>query len=213
MMAVIKAIDVVAMQSEREIADIGPFQDAHFLWGATCVIFNSAAKGSSKLVVANSLYRYPSPDRPANSPSRPMTETCRDNAKNHYDIGYHGDLGIAGINDCVNCDAHSETTIGLRLCKRHQSSLQQWQYSVWQAALTTTWSAAWPARVQALLLRNCLALTAQVQWLLAQLPASFVTTQASLLAAKLDTRAHRGRTLNRNRRRGLALAAVLRFGD
>ena len=202
-----------AAQFEREVADFGRAQHARYLWSHYCGIVRLTTKVPSTLDVVNSLYRYPSPNRPAYSPSGPITVCRRNSARRNYDIGYHSELGFVENSGRINCDAPSETTIGLRLCKRHQSSLQQWQYSVWQVASIMTSNAALQARAQALLPQNCLALTGPVQWLLAPVLASFVTTQAWPLAAKLDTRAHRGRTIKKNRRRGFALAAVLRFGD
>lgn len=202
-----------AAQFEREVADIGRAQHARYLWSHYCAIVRSTTKAPSTLDVVNSLYRYPSPNRPAYSPSGPITVSCLNAARKKYDIGYHSEMGFGANSGRINCDAPSETTIGLRLCKRHQSSLQQWQFLVWLVALTMTSNAALQARAQALLPQNCLALTGPVQWLLAPVLASFVTTQAWPLAAKLDSRAHRGRTINKNRRRGFALAAVLRFGD
>jgi hypothetical protein len=142
-----------------------------------------------------------------------MTVFRRLSAHLGYDIGYQGDLGVSGRSDCINCDANSETTIGLRLCKRHQSSLRQWQYSVWQVALKTMRSVRSRAQALALWPLSCLEQTAQVQWLSVPPLACSATTQAFKSAAKLEICAHHGRSMIKNRRRGFALAAVLRFGD
>jgi hypothetical protein len=213
MMSKTFAIKASAVQFEREAAESRHVRYARFLWAQTCAILKLTAKGSSKLDVVNSLYRYPSPNRPAYSPSGPITVFCLNSAQTEYDIGYHSDLGFGARTGGINCDVPSDKTIGLRLCKRHQSSSRQWQFLVWLVALTMTWNAALRAQAQALSPQNCLAQTGPVQWLSAQASAFFVMMQASLLAAKLETRAHRGRTIDRNRRRGFALAAVLRFGD
>jgi len=202
-----------AAQFEREVADFGRAQHARYLWSHYCAIVRSTTKAPSTLDVVNSLYRYPSPNRPAYSPSGPITVSCRNSARKKYDIGYHSELGFGANSGRINCDAPSETTIGLRLCKRHQSSLQQWQYSVWLVALRTTWSAALSALELALRPRRSLERTEPVRLPLVQLQVFCAITQASRAAKNLDTRAHRGRTINKNRRRGFALAAVLRFGD
>lgn len=162
---------------------------------------------------ANSLYRYPSPDRPAYSPSRPITVFRRSAKKTTCDIGYQTGIAIHQGADRTNSGATYKTTIGVRLCKRHQSSSRQWQYSVWQVALKVTQNAALPVQVRALLPQKCWAQIAQAQCLLVQPSAYFATTQVSTAAAKLDNRAHLGRTMNKDRRRGFAPAAVLRFGD
>jgi hypothetical protein len=206
-------IEQVRAQFQQEAAEIGRLQKVYFHCAATCGRLIELAQLSSQRCVANSRYRYPSPDRPAYSPSRPMSVFRRHSAQSGYDIGYHGDQGISGRSDCINCDAHSETTIGLRLCKRHQSSLRQWQYSVWQVALKTMRSAQSQAQVLASWLQNCLEQTAQAQWLLAQPLAYSAMTRVFKSAAKLNTRAYNGRLLTKNRHRGFASVAVLRFGD
>lgn len=156
-------------------------------------------------------HRYPSPDRPAYSPSRSITEIRLSGRKNRRDIGYHGEIAIHRGADCTNCGAIDITTLGLRLCKRHQSSSQRWQYLVWQVALIMTWSAASSAQVAASWLQNCLVQTAQALCLQVPLSACSATTQAYALAAKVDHRAHRGRTIKRNRRRGVPPVAVFSF--
>jgi len=193
-------------QFEREFADIRPVGHARFLWAQSCGIVNLTTKGSSKLDVVKSLYRYPSPNRPAYSPSGPITDSCLNSDQAEYDIGYQTDLGFVGRSGRINCDAPSETTIGLRLCKRHQSSSRQLQYSVWLVASITMWNAAWPAQVRALWLLNCLARTVQVQWLSVRQLAFSVTTRA--FAANLANCALAGRTTFRNRGQGASLAAV-----
>ena len=200
-------------QSKREVAYSDQVAQQYFQGAHSFDRIEHALGHSSTRSVAYSLYRYPSPDRPAYSPSRPITVFRLCSAESACDIGYHDEIVIHRQAGCTHSGATHETTIGLRLCKRHQSSLQQWQYSVWQVASIMTSNAALQARAQALLPQNYLALTGPAQWLLAPVLASFVTTQAWPLAAKLDTRAHRGRTIKKNRRRGFALAAVLRFGD
>ncbi len=191
---------------ERDIAENRGVRLARFLCLTTCGKIIPVLQGSSKFCNTNSLYRYPSPNRPACSPSRSITVFCRHLVKTVYDIGYHSDLGFYSSSDNINCDVKSKTTIGLRLCKRHQSSLRQLQYSVWQVASITTWSAAWPAQVRALWLQNCLAQTVQVQWLSVRQLAYSVTTRA--FAANLDNCALAGRITFRNRGQGASLAAV-----
>ncbi|MFT6945002.1 MAG: hypothetical protein ACJASZ_001868 [Yoonia sp.] len=206
-------IEQVRAQFQQEAAEIGRLQKVYFHCAATCGRLIELAQLSSQRCVANSRYRYPSPNRPAYSPSRPMTVFRRHSAQFGYDIGYHGDLGVSGRIDCINCDANSETTIGLRLCKRHQSSLRQWRYSVWQVAFKTMRSAQLQAQVLALWLQNCLEQTAQAQWFSVQPLAYSAMTRAYKSANKLDKRAYNGRLLTKNRHRGFASVAVLRFGD
>ena len=208
-----RVIEQFWAQIQQEAADIGSLLKVYFPCAATCCSVTEVAQLSSQRNVANSRDRYPSPDRPAYSPSRPTTDFRRLSAQLLYDIGYHGDLGVLGGSDCINCDANSETTIGLRLCKRHQSSLRQWQYSVWQVALKTMRNVQSQARALALWLQNCLEQTVQVQWLSVPPLACSATMQAYKPAVKLNTRARTGRLLTRNRHRGFASVAVLRFGD
>lgn len=214
MMVFAKVNRTLTMQSRREIAYFRVVFQQDYSDLRDCGNVTGVAGQKTNDRAAISLYRYPSPDRPAYSPSRPITGFRLFARKNRSDIGYHAEIAIDQGAGCANRGAiDTTTTIGLRLCKRHQSSLRQWQYLVWQVASTTTWSAALPARAQALWPQKCWAQTAQAQCWPVQPQAFFVTTQACAPAAKLDNRAHAGRAMNRNRRRGYAPAAVLRFGD
>jgi hypothetical protein len=125
-----------------------------------------------------------------------------------YDIGYHCKPSIGYVSEHITGDVDPLTKIGSRLCKRHQSSLQQFPYSVWLAASTMTSSVASLARAQALRLPNCLAQTAQVQWSWAPLQAFCATMQASAPAVKLKIRAFAGASTFQNRWRGHTLPAV-----
>lgn len=200
-------------QSGRVAAYAPPPTILCFLDFQTCGTVIAVARRSSNRRAACSLYRYPSLDRPAYSPSRPITVFRPSQSENTVDIGYHHDSAMHLRADRVNCGATLTITIGLRLCKRHQSSLQQWQFSVWLAALKATWNAVWQAQAQALWPQNSLEQTAQAQCLPVLPLAYCATTQGSTAAAKVDNRAHRGRINFGNRRRGYAPAAVLRFGD
>ena len=200
-------------QSKREFAYLEMSDDLFFTRQQYCFTNVIVVGLSSNRTATNSLYRYPSPNRSAYSPSRPITVFRRKLHKMQGDIGYHSKIAMHQGADRTNCGATYKTTIGLRLCKRHQSSLRQWQYLVWQVALRATLSAAWQAQAQALSPQKCLALTALVQCLPVQQPVCCATTQALTAVSKTDNRAHIGRVLNRSRRRGYAPAAVLRFGD
>ncbi len=170
----------------------------------------TVAGRSSICSAAISLYRYPSPGRPAYSPSRPIPDFRLSEADKTADIGYHGEFAIHQRADRANSGtAEITTTIGSRLCKRHQSSLRQWQYLVWQVASTMTWSVASLAQVPALWLQRCWAQTALVQHWQAPQQASSVTTSA--FAAKIDNRALAGRTAFLNRRRENLPTAVFSF--
>ena len=158
---------------------------------------------SSICSITRFLHRYPSHPRPAYSPSRSAWDSCLPNGKSNSAIGYRGKAAHDIDTRRITRDAHEKTTMGSRLCKRHQSSFQQWQHSVWQVALKTTWSAALSARVQGLLPLNCLARIAPVRWLSAPLLACCATTRASLLANRLDNRALSGRLTSGSRQRGL----------
>ena len=199
-------------QSKREVAYSDQVAQQYFQGAHSFDRIEHALGHSSTRSVAYSLYRYPSPDRPAYSPSRPITVFRLCSAESAFDIGYHDEIAIHRQAGCTHSGATHETTIGLRLCKRHQSSLRQWQYLVWLVASTMTWSAVSLVRVRALSPQKFLAQTAQGQCLPVQPQACSVMTQA--FAAKLDNRAHSGRINNRNRRRGDAPAAVFSFfGD
>ena len=201
-------------QSEREFAHSLPVWQQCFSRMETCDTLLCVKGYSSTRPVTFSQYRYPSPDRPAYSPSRPITVFRLYGPKPACDIGYHDEIAIHPQAGRTHSGATHETTIGLRLCKRHQSSLRQWQYLVWRVALKVMWNAALSAQVQALLPQKYWAQTAQGQCLQVLPQAYFATTQASTAAVKLDNRAHCGRINNRNRRRGNTLATVsLFFGD
>lgn len=202
-----------AKQSKREFAYLDGLAQQCYSQRKFSTKVNSVEWLSSNCCFANSLYRYPSPNRPAYSPSRPITVFRLSGRKIIRDIGYHAGIAIHQGAVRANCGAAYITTIGSRLCKRHQSSLQQWQYLVWQVALRATWSVAWPVQVQALWPQKCWAQIAQVQSLPVQPQAYFATMQVSTAAVKVDARAHHGRVISVNRRRGSALAAFLRLGD
>ena len=206
--------DKLTKQSKREVAYSDQVAQQYFHGADSFDRIEHALGHSSTRSVAYSLYRYPSPDRPAYSPSRPITVFRLCSAESACDIGYHDEIAIHQQAGRRHSGATHETTIGLRLCKRHQSSLRQWQYLVWLVALKAIWSAALPARAQVLSRQKCLARTAQGQYLQVRQQAYFATTQASTAAAKIDNRAHSGRINNRNRRRGDTPAAVFSFfGD
>lgn len=203
--------DNLPKQSKREFAySAGPakqcYSDRHSL-----VTVNGVAGRSRICSAANSLYRYPSPDRPAYSPSGPITVFRLYSAKMTGDIGYHCEIAIHRGADRTNRGAVDITMIGLRLCKRHQSSSRQWQYLVWQVALRATWNVASQVQALALWLQKYWVRTAQGQSWQVQQPAFCVTTQASTAAAKLNNRAHCGRAMHKDRRWGHVPAAVFSF--
>ena len=203
--------DKLTYQSKREFAHSGFIAQQCYPHASSFAKVETVAALSSFCAAANSLYRYPSPDRPAYSPSRPITEIRLRRAKITDDIGYHGEIAIHRGADRTNCGAAEITMIGLRLCKRHQSSLRQWQYLVWQVASTMTWSAALLVQALASWLQKCWAQLAQVQCLLVQPSVCFATTLASTLVTKTDNRALTGRAMNRGRRRGDTPAAAFSF--
>ena len=203
--------DQSSKQSEREIAYLTASSQQCFSERRPFSRLLSVVGTSILCPATFSLYRYPSPDRSAYSPSRPITEIRLLDAERTDDIGYHGEFAIHLRAGRANCGAADITTIGLRLCKRHQSSLRQWQYLVWQVALTTMQSVALPARRVALWPQKFLAQTAQAPCLQALRSACCATTQALPPAAKLDNSARFGRAINGDRRRGYAPAAVFAF--
>ena len=198
-------------QSKREVAYSDQVAQQYFQGAHSFDRIEHALGHSSTRSVAYSLYRYPSPDRPAYSPSRPITVFRLCSAESACDIGYHDEIVIHRQAGCTHSGATHETTIGLRLCKRHQSSLRQWQYLVWQVASITTLSAVSLARQVVLWLPKCLAQTAQEQCSLVPPLACCATTPASAPAAKVNHRACLGRAIKRNRRRGVPPVAVFSF--
>ena len=206
-----KRSDQSSKQSEREIAYLATSAQQCFSVRRALSRLLSVVGTSILCPATFSLYRYPSPDRSAYSPSRPITEIRLPDAETTADIGYHGEFAIHRRAGHANCGAADITTIGLRLCKRHQSSLRQWQYLVWQVALRATWNVALLALVPALWLQKCWVQIAQAQCLPVPLQACCATTQASTAAAKLENRARFGRAINGNRRLGHAPAAVFAF--
>ncbi len=202
---------ISSAQSRRESADAPGCVDGGFSGQGLCSKVDQVALRSSNNGAANSLlHRYPSPDRPAYSPSRPMTVFRPSQHEKSVDIGYHGDFAIDLPADRANSGGIQETKTGSRLCKRHQSSSRQWQYLVWQVASKVIWSAALPAQVQALWLQTFWAQIQQVQHWLVPLQACCVTTQASTAAVKQDICVLTGRNNSEDRRRGCTPAAVFR---
>ena len=206
-----KVNDKLTKQSKREIAYFPLAAQQYCSEPTTFYKDENAAGRSSFCHTANSLYRYPSPSRSAYSPSRPITGFRLCAPKTVGDIGYHGEIAIHRGADCTNRGAVDITMIGSRLCKRHQSSLRQWQYLVWRVALTTMRSVASPVRLAALWLQKFWAQIVQVQCLQVQQSAYFATTQVYAPAAKIDNRVRQGRAMNESRRRGHTPAAVFAF--
>ena len=206
-----KSIITATKQSKQEIAYYGLEMQQSFAERISFANIHIVVGHSSICPAATSIYRYSSPDRSAYSPSRPITVFRLWAKKMTGDIGYHHELAIDRNAGRANCGADDITTIGLRLCKRHQSSLRQWQYLVWQVASKVTQSAVLQVQQAAWWLQRCLAPTVQAQCLPVLPSAYFATTQASTVAAKLDNRALLGRTMNGSRRRGHTPAAAFAF--
>jgi len=201
----------LAAQSRRETADVLCPCVRCFAAADECSSLNGIASRTNNYDAMNSLHRYPSPGRPAYSPSRPMTVFRLSGAMRAVDIGYQREFSIDRSIRGIISGAATETTIGSRLCKRHQSSLRQWQYLVWQVALKVTQSVALQVQALALLPQKYLAQIAQAQCL-PVLPQAFcVTTQASTAAVNVNTRPKAGRYTTMNRHRGLPPVAVFRF--
>lgn len=203
--------DQSSKQSEREIAYFAGSAQQCFSARRALSRLLSVVGTSIFCPATFSLYRYPSPDRSAYSPSRPITEIRLPDAETTADIGYHGEFAIHRRAGHANCGAADITTIGLRLCKRHQSSLRQWQYLVWQVALTTMQSVASPALRVALWPQKFLAQTAQAPCLQVLRSVCFAMTQALTPAANLNNRARFGRAINGSRRRGHTPVAAFAF--
>ena len=210
-MARAKMNTALMKQSKREVAYFGQVAQQCFSEQSSFDTVLSAAVTSSTCPVAISTYHYPSPDRPAYSPSRPMTDFRLRTSKMMGDIGYHGEIAIHRGADRTNSGAAEITTIGLRLCKRHQSFSRRWQYLVWQGAWKVTQSAALQVQQAALWLQRCWAQTALAQCLPVLPSVCFATTQVSTAAAKVDNRAPSGRAMNGSRRRGHTPAAAFAF--
>ena len=166
---------------------------------------------SSICSITRFLHRYPSHPRPAYSPSRSARDVGFAQRPDNSAIGYRGKAAHVMPTGRTVGGPHQTTTIGLRLCKRHQSSLQQWQYLVWRVASTMTWSAAWPAQVQASLHQSCSVRIKRDPLSPVQPQACFATTQALLLANRLDNRALSGRITSGSRQRGLPPLAAFSF--
>lgn len=203
--------DLTAKQSKREFAYLGRSAQQCYSERFSFYTVKSVVGYSSFCSAANSQYRYPSPDRPAYSPSRPITEIRLRTAKMTGDIGYHDEIAIHRSADCTNCGAIDITMIGLRLCKRHPSSLRQWQYSVWQVALKATWNVASRALQVASWPQKCWAQTQQARQLQVLPLACFAMTQALTPVNNSATGAQIGRTTYSGRRRGNSPAAVFSF--
>ncbi|MEM8537422.1 MAG: hypothetical protein AAGF56_06120, partial [Pseudomonadota bacterium] len=194
-------------QSGREIANNAKLRKQFYtLRRFDCTLHGVAM--IADIIITTLLYRYPSPDRPAYSPSRPTPDFRSSKGRSETVIGYQVHFGIQPTQGRIAVGATQTTTIGLKQCKRHRSFWRQWQFSVWQAALRATWNAALRGQALALWLQRCWVQTAQAPCLPA-LPLAFcATTQASTAAAN-NFRPFIGHNTFANRRRGTSSAAVL----
>lgn len=202
---------------QREIADVYFRFKKPLAPEKSYIKMNLKEGRSSKRPTPDTLYRYTSLVRSACSPGRPTTlfRDLRTNPRvNRLAIGYHGDVAKISPAGATHVAVTQETDIGKEKCKRHRSFLQWWQYSVWRVALKMMQNVRSQAQALALLPQNCLARTAQVQWLSALPQAYSATTQAFAPASKREQSAPlTGRTTSWNRRRGICPAAVFCFGD
>ena len=175
---------------------------------------NVKAEWSSKQTAPDTLYRYPSLYRSACSPSGPVN-TWRDFRTNSRvttsAIGYQPfPTRICRTGRAIGAWTQS-TTIGREQCKRFRSFLRQWQYSVWQVALTTMWSAASRVRAQGLSRQNYWALIRQAACLSVPQQVSSATTQVSATNLRITTPA--GVQHPRTVVGAFAPSAVFCFGD
>ena len=192
---------------KRETAHVWGFVAGLFAAPASSVTVETVARLSSNCSATVSLHRYPSPDRPAYSPSRPITGFRPSPVKSGADIGYQRDLLIDPAMGRDQSRAAEHKTVGLGQCKRHHSFLPQLQYLVWQVALITMQSAGSQVRRAVWSQLKCWALTLQPRLSLAPLQASSVTTPA--FAANTTPRVLTGARINsENRRWGQSLTAV-----
>ena len=202
---------------QREIADVYFRFKKPLAPEKSYTKMNDKEGRSSKRPTPDTLYRYTSLVRSACSPSRPTTflRALRANPRVNWPaIGYHGDVAKISGAGATHVAVTQETDIGKEKCKRHQSFLQWWQYSVWRVALKMMQNVQSLALALASSLPSCLARTAQGQWLSALPQAYSATTRAFAPAAKREQSAPlTGRTTSWNRRRGICSAAVFCFGD
>lgn len=172
---------------------------------------------SSKRSTPDTLYRYTSLVRSACSPGRPTTLLCvlRANPRgNAVAIGYHGEVTKVSGAGAALIAATQETDIGKEKCKRHQSFLQWWQYSVWRVALKMILNVVplelWPVPSRLM----CSARTRRQPSQQAHSWAQHATTGKTTFAVKSENSAPlTGRTTSWNRRWGMRPAAVFCFGD
>ena len=103
---------------------------------------------SNNVFPGHTLHRYPSLDRPAYSPSRPVTSFCRSLRKGAVDIGYHGNSAMNASVDCATIGAARTLTEGRQQCRRKQFFSPQWRCSVWQGASRAISNVVWLAQAQ-----------------------------------------------------------------
>ena len=142
---------------------------------------NGKAGWSSKRPGFNTLYRYPSLPRPVCTANRPTTLLRVLRAFSRAPtlaIGYHANADNVLAQAGATVALAQTTKIGKEQCKRFRSFLRQWQYSVWQGALTMMSSVALPVQARGLSPLNCWAPTGPARWLSVQPQASSATTRA-----------------------------------
>ena len=184
------------------------------------VIVKTVGSRSSKRVPANLLHRYPSPDRPAYSPSRPitvfakrLTALIRGNALiSGPAIGYQGQNSVHTAARRCEGGATPQTYKGNEQCKRkHLSFSQPWPSSVSPAAWKVTPSVVSQAQVLASWLQKCLGQIVPAPCSPVLPLASCVTTPVSTAAVKSSQASFAGARSFQNRRRGMTPAAVFRL--
>lgn len=141
-----------------------------------------------------------------------VTEIRRFGAKAWHDIGYQRDFAMDRSIEPANFGLGTITTIGSRLCKRHQSSSRLWQYLVWQVALKVTLSAASLARQAVLWPQKFWEQIQPAQRLLGPQLAFCATTQGSTAAVNVDYLALAGVNTHSSRLWGSPQGRLLRFG-
>lgn len=140
----------VAVPLWREIAHCAEFGKQSFAGMMNCVRNKASAAAARGCVGGINDHSYPPPDRPAYSPSRPVSVWLPAVGAVWVAIGYQGGFAVDAVRICAGGAVLNMIKKGNQICKRHQSYWPSWQASGWRDACRAIQSAASRAQVRGL---------------------------------------------------------------
>ena len=198
-----------AVPFKRETAHFNQIGLLPFVCKLSTGKLNSTKAETSNSKPSYCQHRYPSPRRSVHILNRP-THPIADQESALANCRRLACALLVILSKRNNSSVIGETNESSEECSGNLGLSQPRLPLVWQAVWTQTASALSQAQAQALSPQKCLAPTGQGPLSLAQLPACYATTLASVTNAIYPPA---GARLQLNRRAGLACAAVFRSRD